>query len=154
VAPDADAVRAALGGPAHVVVESAGVVAAAELALEVTGPGGRIVLAGLPGPAGVLALPLQRVANLGLRLIGNNMGGLRPHVDLPRLLRLHAAGRLPLDLLVGDHYPFAQAPAAFDAAASGAVGRVMLVDPKAHMTSLARCILVPTLAGRLVPWHP
>jgi Zn-dependent alcohol dehydrogenase len=129
VAADAEAVRAALGGPAHVVVESAGVVPAAELAVEVAGPGARVVLAGLPGPTAVLALPLQRVANLGLRLIGNNMGGLRPHVDLPRLLRLHAAGRLPLDLLVGDHYPLAEAAAAFDAPTSGAVGRVMLVDP-------------------------
>jgi Zn-dependent alcohol dehydrogenase len=128
VEPDAEAVRAALGGPAHVVVESAGVVPAAELAVDVAGPGGRVVLAGLPGPSAVLSLPLQRVANLGLRIIGNNMGGLRPHVDLPRLLRLHAAGRLPLDVLVGEHYPLSQAAAAFYAAASGAVGRVMLVD--------------------------
>lgn len=129
VAPDADAVRGALGGPAHVVIESAGVVSAAELAVEVAGPAARVVLAGLPGPTAVLPLPLQRVANLGLRLIGNNMGGLRPHVDLPRLLLLHAVGRLPLHVLVGEHFPLADAAAAFEAAASGAVGRVLLVNP-------------------------
>ena len=130
VGPDAGAVRDALGGPASVVVESAGTVAAAELAVDVAGSGGRVVLAGLPGPTGILALPLQRVANLGLRIVGCNMGGLRPHVELPRLLRLHTAGRLPLDLLVGDQLPFDAAEQAFALASSGAVGRVLMTQPE------------------------
>lgn len=130
VAPDAEAIREALGGQAAVVIESAGTVAAAELAVEVAAPGGRIVLAGLPGPDARLALPLQRVANLGLRIVGCNMGGLRPHVELPRMFGLHAAGRLKLDLLVGEQYPFSAAPAAFAQASSGAAGRVLLTQPQ------------------------
>jgi Zn-dependent alcohol dehydrogenase len=52
------------------------------------------------------------LADQGKRILGCNYGSSVPAVDFPRLARLHLAGRLPLDRLVGRRRPLAEAGAA------------------------------------------
>jgi Zn-dependent alcohol dehydrogenase len=44
-------------------------------------------------------------------------------VDLPRILGLNLAGRLPLDVLLGERYPLARVDDAYRALRAGASGR-------------------------------
>jgi len=110
-----------------VVLECTGNAAVMPIALEAAGPMGRIVLVGLPSGDVTMSIPVTRFANLTQRLIGCNMGGLRPHIDFPRYFNLYRQGRLPLDLLTGTSMPFAEAANGFEMARQGAALRVMLV---------------------------
>ena len=60
------------------------------------------------------------------RVVGSLYGSANPPLDLPRLLRLYLAGRLPLDALLGAEYPLASVNEAYDALVAGAVGRAVL----------------------------
>ncbi len=54
-------------------------------------------------------------------------GDLVTTVDLPGLLGLYLAGRLPLDELLGDDYPLEGVNEAYAALAQGAIGRAVLL---------------------------
>jgi S-(hydroxymethyl)glutathione dehydrogenase/alcohol dehydrogenase len=59
-------------------------------------------------------------------VIGSMYGTARPHVDIPRLIRLYGAGKLKLDELVTRTYPLEQVNDAFAALAEGRVARSVL----------------------------
>ena len=61
------------------------------------------------------------------RVVGSLYGSANPLVDLPRLLRLYLAGRLPLDELVGAEYPLEAINEAYAGLTRGAVGRAVVV---------------------------
>ena len=66
---------------------------------------GATVLVGMP-PAGVKATfdPGWLAAN-GQRILGSKMGSARLPVDVPKIVELHAQGRLKLDELISARYP-------------------------------------------------
>jgi S-(hydroxymethyl)glutathione dehydrogenase/alcohol dehydrogenase len=100
-------VERATGG-ADFVFEAIGSGRTIESAIAMTGRGGAAVLVGMPG-AGVQATfdPFV-LADQGKRVLGCNYGSSVPDVDFPRIARLYATGRLPLDRLLGDRRPLDQ----------------------------------------------
>lgn len=94
-------VRAATGGGAHVAVEAVGLTASFEAALQALRPLGRMVQVGMPvGRHARPALPLLDLI-YARQLTLHGMRGLGAPAFAP-MLDLVAAGRLPLDRLVGD----------------------------------------------------
>ncbi len=100
-APDAaQAVRALSGGGVEVAFDMAGAVPALELAYAVTARGGTTVTAGLPHPDKRMALaPVTLVAE-ERTLKGSYIGSAVPLRDVPRLIALFKAGKLPVDALL------------------------------------------------------
>ena len=63
--------------------------------------GGQAVIVGMPAEGVRVAYDPFDLADQGKRIVGCNYGSSVPAVDFPRLARLHLAGRLPLEKLVG-----------------------------------------------------
>ncbi|WP_030422681.1 Zn-dependent alcohol dehydrogenase [Streptomyces sp. SCSIO 75703] len=76
--------------------------------------GGAAVLVGMAPTEATGSFNLFDLADQGKRILGCNYGSSIGERDIPRLARLHLAGRLPLDDLVGRTRPLAEAAAAFD----------------------------------------
>ncbi len=94
------AVRALTGGGVEVAFDMAGAVPALELAYAVTARGGTTVTAGLPHPDKRMALaPVTLVAE-ERTLKGSYIGSAIPLRDVPRLIALFKAGKLPVDALL------------------------------------------------------
>lgn len=90
-------------------------------------PGGTLVAVGLNRPDATMALPINDLVQRQKRVVGALYGASNPRMDLPRLFSLYAAGRLPLDRLLGDRRPLAEADAALASLRGGAAGRTVLV---------------------------
>ena len=100
-APDAvQTVRGLTGGGVEVGFDMAGAVPALELAYAITARGGTTVTAGLPHPDKRMALaPVTLVAE-ERTLKGSYIGSAAPLRDVPRLIALFKAGKLPVDALL------------------------------------------------------
>ena len=93
-------VRDLSGGGVEVAFDMAGAVPALELAYAVTARGGTTVTAGLPHPDKRMALaPVTLVAE-ERTLKGSYIGSAAPLRDVPRLIALFKAGKLPVDALL------------------------------------------------------
>lgn len=122
-----DAVRTTLDGRgADVVIETTGRKNLIELAFELAGSMGRVILVGVPRhdeDVRLHTLPLH----LGKQLIGSHGGSSKPDLDIPRYVRLAQAGRLPLELLIADCFPLCEINLAIDNMRQGKVaGRCLL----------------------------
>lgn len=88
------------GLAAPIVIEAAGAVRAFELAVALTGPGGRTITVGLPSPTAMASIsPLALVAG-GRSIIGSYLGSAVPSRDIPTFVDLWRAGRLPVEELI------------------------------------------------------
>lgn len=126
VEPSAVALRDLAPAGFDVVFEASGRIDAMQLAVAATGASGTVVLLGLPSADTRLALPVLDFIGGAKRLVGSNMGRLRPAVDFPAIFALYLAGKLPLDALIGAKVRLDDAAEAFDLAARGAAIRVVL----------------------------
>lgn len=90
----------ATGGGVDCALETAGQLAAFEIAYAAAGRGGRVVNVGLVNPATPFPLDLAAHVTSGKRLIGSYMGSCNPPLDIPKLLALHRTGRFPVDRLI------------------------------------------------------
>lgn len=88
-------------------------------ALEVTGPGGTLVLSG--GADEDAHLSVATLLSEGRTVTSNVAGSARPHLDIPRYAGLYLDGTLPLDRLLNRTYPLDELEAAFEALATGDV---------------------------------
>ncbi|NDC37107.1 MAG: dehydrogenase [Proteobacteria bacterium] len=105
---------------ADVVIECTGAVNLIELAYELSGPKGRVVLVGVPRAGqniSIYSLPLH----FGKRLVGSEGGDANPSLDIPRYARLAAHGRIQLQQLVTDVYEFRDIQKAIDAMIAGSI---------------------------------
>ena len=59
-------------------------------------------------------------------LTGSHGGDAVPHVDIPRLIKLAAAGKLSFDGIITHEFPLEEINAALDMVRSGAAGRVLV----------------------------
>ena len=116
-----------LGG-ADFVFEMSGASPAARLAYQITGRGGTMVTAGLPGPGQRLELPLADLVATERTVKGSYMGSASPQRDIPRYLDLFRAGRLPVDRLRTATLSLDEINAGFDRLAEGISVRDV-VDP-------------------------
>ncbi|HKP42307.1 alcohol dehydrogenase catalytic domain-containing protein [Mycobacterium sp.] len=114
------------GLKAAVVIEAVGHPLALETAIDLTAPGGRTVTVGLPPPdARISVSPLGFVAE-GRSLIGSYLGSSVPSHDIPHLIELWRAGRLPVESLVSATIPLDDINAGMDQLADGKAVRQLI----------------------------
>ena len=111
---------------ADVIIECTGAAPVIQLAYEASGPRGRVVLVGVPRKGNnisIYSLPLH----FGKVLTGSHGGDTDPSADIPRYLRLVAAGKLKLDELITNRFRFGEINQALDMMRRGEIaGRCIL----------------------------
>jgi alcohol dehydrogenase len=120
-------VRAATDGGVDYAFEMAGSVSALDCAYRMTRRGGTTVTAGLPNPAA--QWPLQAVSLIAEErtIKGSYVGSCVPSRDIPRLIAMYRAGRLPVRALLSETISLEQINPALDRLARGeAVRQVIL----------------------------
>lgn len=122
-----EALRALTGGGPETVLDSVGAPATIRQALLAARPGGTAVVMGLHGVKQEVAFAPGPLVFQNKRLLGSFFGGADPQVDLPMLVELYRAGRLPVQKLISQHYTLDQLPAAFAAMERGEVARGVIV---------------------------
>jgi Zn-dependent alcohol dehydrogenase len=66
------------------------------------------------------------------RIIGSLYGSSNMPIEIPEILRLHKAGKLPLERLIGSRYELPQINEAYREMTQGAIGRaVITIDASA-----------------------
>jgi len=118
------AIRAVAGakGPDK-VIETTGVRSVIEQSYDITHPDGICVLVGVPSEKVTIdSLPIH----FNKVLTGSHGGDAMPHIDIPRILKLDAAGRISFDGLITHEFTLDQVNEALDIVRSGNAGRVLL----------------------------
>lgn len=90
-------------------------------------PGGTTVAIGLGAASTVVQVRLNELVQREKRLVGSLYGSANTVIQIPRLLELYAAGRLPLDRLLGASYSLDGVNNAYAALADGALGRSVIL---------------------------
>lgn len=120
-------IRAATQGGLDTVVETAGALAALNLAYAITARGGQVVTAGLPHIDAAFQFTPNALVSDEKAIRGSYMGSCVPPRDIPRFLALYRQGRLPVERLRQGVVGLAGLNAGFDRLAEGEVLRQMLV---------------------------
>jgi S-(hydroxymethyl)glutathione dehydrogenase/alcohol dehydrogenase len=94
------AIRAIVPGGADHALEAIGLTRTVELAVDLVRLGGTVTLVGMTPQGDRAGIDVYRFVEDSKRLLGSNYGSAVPAIAFPRIARLYAAGRLPLDLLV------------------------------------------------------
>lgn len=89
--------------------------------------GGTTVVIGVGRVGASVPVLLNDLVQREKRLVGSLYGSANTLTQIPRLLELHAAGRLPLDRLLGSTYPLDRVNEAYAALAGGSVGRSVIL---------------------------
>jgi S-(hydroxymethyl)glutathione dehydrogenase / alcohol dehydrogenase len=114
-----DAVRALTAGRgADHVFEAAGAEASLQLALEVTRPGGQLVILGKTAVNRHVSLRFGSLMG-EKRIVRSSYGGARPRRDFPWLAQLYLDGKLELDALISARLPLARINDGFAAMRQG-----------------------------------
>ena len=115
------------GAKADFVFVTVGVRGAAEQAISLMKRNGATVLVGMP-PSGVSAtFDPGWVAADGQRILGSKMGSARLPIDVPKLVELYGQGRLKLDELITERFPFEKINEALASSRAGAALRNVVV---------------------------
>jgi threonine dehydrogenase-like Zn-dependent dehydrogenase len=125
-ASEEDAVRAThdlLGGGLDLVIETAGAVAAVDLATRLARPGGRVVLLGIAGEGTMLEIPADRIMFADMDVIGSCS---YPTSAWSSVVRLLERGLVDLDPIVTHRFPAERFEDAF-AVLEGWQGTVAMV---------------------------
>ncbi len=109
-------------GPDY-VFDTVGSAATIAQALNAAAPAGTAVVVGLHGSKTDVPIPAGALVFQNKRLLGSFAGSMRAQLDLPRLVDLYRAGRLPLDALISRSYPLTQIHLAFADMEAGANAR-------------------------------
>jgi alcohol dehydrogenase len=126
--PDAvAAVRELTGGGAEKVLETAGHEAVLAQAYAATRRGGTTVTVGLPHPDRMLTIPAVSLTVEERTLKGSYLGSSVPSRDVPRLVELHRAGKLPVDRLLTHRLALEDINEGFDRLARGEAVRQAVV---------------------------
>lgn len=88
--------------------------------------GGTTTLIGQPAMGVRAGFPTYDVTQFEHTILGSNLGGGRPALDIPRLARLAAAGRLDIGSLVTHVFVLNDINEAVETTASGHAGRVVI----------------------------
>ena len=122
-----EAVRSLTAGRgADHVFEAAGAEASLRLSLEVTRPGGQLVILGKTEVNRAVSLRFGSLMG-EKRIVRSSYGGARPRRDFPWLARLYLEGKLELDALISARLPLARINEGFDAMRQGAGVRHVVV---------------------------
>ena len=123
----AAAIAEASPGGADVVIETAGKASVLAAAYAATRRGGRTVTVGLPNPKEMLSIPAVSLVADAKTLMGSYMGSSIPSRDIPRMIALWRAKRLPVEQLITSVSPLADINRLLDELASGAAIRQIIL---------------------------
>jgi S-(hydroxymethyl)glutathione dehydrogenase/alcohol dehydrogenase len=110
---------------ADVVVDTTGNARVIEQAYDLTHPDGKTILVGVPRKGdniNIYSLPLH----FKKVLTGSHGGGVDPHIDIPRYIRLVDTGKMKLDGLITHEFSLDDINKALDVVRSGDAGRVLV----------------------------
>jgi Zn-dependent alcohol dehydrogenase len=96
-------------------------------ALQAAAPNGAAVVVGLHAAKIDVPIPAGALVFQNKRLLGSFAGSMRPQIDLPRLVELYRAGRLPVGALVTKLYPLTDVAQAFADMEAGVIARGVVV---------------------------
>jgi S-(hydroxymethyl)glutathione dehydrogenase/alcohol dehydrogenase len=123
-----DAVRELTGGEgADYSFEAIGNPRAMAQAFRAVRRGGTTTAVGIAAAGSEMAIDAGELVYMEKTLRGSYYGSTRPQVDMPRLLQLYQAGKLPIDRLISRRYPLEQVNEAYDALIAGEVARSVLI---------------------------
>lgn len=121
------AVRELTGGRgADATFESAGAEAALQLSLEITRPGGQLVILGKTQVDRKVSLRFGSLMG-EKRIVRSSYGGARPRRDFPWLAQRYLEGKLMLDELIDLRLPLADINQGFEAMQRGSVVRAVVM---------------------------
>lgn len=110
-----------------VIVDNTGIPKMIELAYDLTGQKGRVVLVGVPRKGNTISL-YSLPLHFGKQLSGSHGGETDPSEDIPRYLRMLDAGKLALAPLITNEFPLERINDAIAMMRSGEMaGRCMVV---------------------------
>ncbi|MBI5032332.1 MAG: Zn-dependent alcohol dehydrogenase [Chloroflexi bacterium] len=109
-------------GPDY-VFDSVGSATTIPQALQAVAPGGTAVIAGMHSAKINVSIPAGNLIFQNKRLLGSFYGSMRPQVDLPHLIDLYRAGRLPVSGLITRRYKLQDVIQAFADMEAGEVAR-------------------------------
>ncbi len=107
------ALRACVRGGPDYVFDTVGSPTTIPQALRAAHAAGTAVVAGLHAAKRDVAISAGALVQQNKTLLGSFAGSMRPQIDLPRLVELYRAGRLPLDALISQRYSLDDLPRAF-----------------------------------------
>jgi Zn-dependent alcohol dehydrogenase len=96
-------------------------------AFDVLCAGGTLVAVGLGARDVRLAVPVNALVQREKRIVGSLYGSSNPLVDVPHLLELYRAGRLPIGALIGERYSLESINDAVADLTGGGVGRAIVL---------------------------
>jgi S-(hydroxymethyl)glutathione dehydrogenase/alcohol dehydrogenase len=110
---------------ADVVIDTTGNARVIEQAYDLTHPDGKTILVGVPRKGdniNIYSLPLH----FKKVLTGSHGGGVDPHIDIPRYIRLVDTGKMKLDGIITHEFSLDDINKALDLVRSGEAGRVLI----------------------------
>lgn len=107
------------GGGVEVAFEAVGNVQVLSQAFKATRRGGKTVSIGLPNISHEVSLQAAALVALEKTVQGSFMGSSIPRRDIPRLIHLYMAGKLPLDMLLSPSVTLDEINTGFDRLAQG-----------------------------------
>ena len=116
------------GRGADYVFESAGSEATLQLGLEITRPGGQMVILGKTAVNQMVSLRFGSMMG-GKRIVRSSYGGARPQRDFPWLAQAYLDGKLKLDQLISQRLPLDRINEGFDAMRRGEIVRAVVMLP-------------------------
>lgn len=114
------------GGGVEYAFEAVGSAPVLAQAYEATRRGGAAVSIGLPHPEQQFSIQAVSLTAQEKRLMGSYMGSAVPHRDIPRLMNLYRAGKLPIDELLSSAIRLEEVNAGFDRLDRGAAIRQII----------------------------
>lgn len=120
-------IRDVTDGGGDYVFEAVGSARVLATAYAATRRGGMTVSVGLPHPEHRLEIPAVSLVAEERRLVGSYMGSAVPRRDIPRLMRLHESGLLPVHALQSRRFDLDEINTGFDALAGGEPGRQLVL---------------------------
>lgn len=122
-----EALRSLTRGGPDFIFDSVGAAGTIQQALRGVRPGGAAVIMGMHSMKADVPISPAVLVALNKRLLGSFAGSARPHLDLPWLINLYRAGRLPVEKLVSQYYKLTDLPQAFADMEAGKVARGVIV---------------------------
>jgi alcohol dehydrogenase len=122
-----DVIEATTPGGVRWAFEVVGSAAVIEAAYRATARGGATIAVGLPHPDATLTLPALSIVAMSRRILGSYMGSAQPQIDIPVMIDLWRAGRLPVEKLKSDEMPMHRLNEALESLADGTAVRQILI---------------------------
>lgn len=137
--PDvAEEIRALCGRAPKWALDAVGAPATLRQAVDIVDIGGTVVALGLGRVGNTAAIEINPLVQQEKRIVGSLYGSSNTPVDIPRILRLYQAGKLPLEHLLGATYPLEQINEAYRDMAQGAIGRAVIRPADYDLVSAPR----------------